>query len=101
MRLLLVSVVSLYFQVRLFLNRNEKNEKLLIGFTCVVDFSVSSAKRYLCVIHSGSQKRTGTRKSSASPQASVTCSVRVEKSYESVDDTRSKWTPQILINCRI
>ena len=51
----------------------KKNEKLLIGFTCVVDFSVSSAKRYLCVIHSGSQKRIGTRKSSASPQASVTC----------------------------
>ena len=73
MRLLLVSVVSLYFQVRLFLNRNEKNEKLLIGFTCVVDFSVSSAKRYLCVIQSRSQKRIGTRKSSASPQTSVTC----------------------------
>jgi hypothetical protein len=51
----------------------KKNEKLLIGFTCFVDLSVSSAKRYLCVIHSGSQKRIGTRKSSASSQASVTC----------------------------
>ena len=51
----------------------KKNEKLLIGFICDVDLAVRSAKRYLCVIHSGSQKRIGTRKSPASPQASVTC----------------------------
>ena len=73
MKLILVSVVSLYFQVRLFKIEMKKNQELLIGFTCVVDLSVSSAKRYLCVIHSGSQKTIGTRKSSASPQASVTC----------------------------
>ena len=47
MKLILGSVVSLYCQVRLFQIEMEKNGEFLIGFTCVVDRSVSSDKRYL------------------------------------------------------
>ena len=47
MKLVLVSVVSLYFQVRWFKIKMQKNEELLIVFTCVVDLSISSNKRYL------------------------------------------------------
>ena len=67
MKSVLISVLSLYFQVRLFKIEMKKNEELPIGFTCVVDLSVSSDKGYLWVIHLGSQKRISTRKSWASP----------------------------------
>ena len=72
-KLILVSVVLLYFQVRWFKIEMKKNEELLIEFTCVVDLSVSCDKRYLWAIHSGSQEMNGTRNSWVISQTSVNC----------------------------